>query len=376
MVAPFPENPSIVHGGVEAAASRLVSAMWTCFELEYDLLVYEPRANEASYERWPHVNVLPLRPVTLGGRTSARRMRRLLTELERSGKYDVIHIQGPASFVSRSSRQLVTIHGISERDSFYSGRRRSQRLRAQLLRVREIIGRRRARNVIAISRYVLSVIPGSSGQRSWQIPNAVDPVFFSTVRQPRAEKIVLYAGRLVELKNVLGLLGAFELAWRRSPELRLRIVGEGINTPYGRLCSERANQFPIEVVTFVGECDVTGLRDEMSQACLLVLFSLQENAPMVISEAHATGLPVVASRVGGVAEMMTSISGELVESGDEVALAAAIGRVANWDLSLERTGAIRDSAAQYRTDFVAKATYSVYQEICKSASAAGEPKKG
>jgi len=96
---------------------------------------------------------------------------------------------------------------------------------------------------------------------------------------------------------------------------------------------------------------------------------------MVIAEAHATGLPVVASQVGGVAEMVTTINGELVESGDEAALAAAIGRVAGWDLSPDRANAIRDSAAQYRAESVAKATYVAYQEICKNTRAAGERKR-
>jgi len=245
MVTPFPEDPSIPHGGVEAAASRLVSAMWTCFGLEYDLLVYETRTNEPTYERWSHVNILPLRPVTIGRRTSAVAMRRLVSRLERSGSYDVIHVQGPASFVSRSPRQLVTIHGISERDSLYAESRISQRLRAQLVRARETVGRRRARNVVAISRYVRSVIPASSGQQSWQIPNPVDPVFFLNVRQPRTQKIVLFVGRLVEIKNVLGLLEAFEVAWACDAELRLRIVGEGVDTSYGRLCFERAGPLPL-----------------------------------------------------------------------------------------------------------------------------------
>ena len=368
MVTPFPEDPTLVRGGVEAAASRLATAMWAHFGLEYDLLVYEASSGKLSYERWPHINVLPIRPVRRGQRTPAHTIRRLVRQLERSRNYDVIHVQGPASFVSRSPRQLVTIHGISERDSLYAARRMSQKLRPKLVYLREFIGRRRARNVIAISKYVISVI-SHHNQRLWIIPNAVDPMFFSAVRKARAERIVLFAGRVVEIKNVLGLIAAFEVAWTRDSRLRLRIVGNGLQTAYGQICLGRASGFPAGVVTFVGECDTPTLIDEMSQAKLLALFSWQENAPMVIAEAFATGLPVVASGVGGVPEMVTNVNGELVEAGDEISLAAAIERVASWDLSVERTDAIRNSATHYRTESVARATYSAYEDICQTVSA-------
>ena len=65
----------------------------------------------------------------------------------------------------------------------------------------------------------------------------------------------------------------------------------------------------------------------MRAADVLVLPSLAENLPVVLIEAQATGVPVVASDVGGVREIVDERSGRLVPPGDRAALATAIEAV-------------------------------------------------
>jgi glycosyltransferase involved in cell wall biosynthesis len=361
MVSPFPGQPGQVNGGVEAAASRLATAMWTHRGLSYDVLVYEDQP-ESSYDDWPHAHVLPHRAPRVGGRTSAPAMRRLIRRLAASGDYDVVHIQGPASFATGSANEVVTIHGISERDSLY-GAHRLQGLRAAALRLRETRGRRRVSNFIAVSDYAATVLRGAAEPRIWTIPNPVDPLFFSGPARRPPSKTVVFAGRVVEIKNVLGLIRGFASAWRQDPTLRLRIVGHGADTPYGRLCAQEAGALPDGVVTFVGLATVTGLKEELSRAALLALFSWQENAPMVVAEAHASGVPVVSAEVGGVAEMVSADNGALVAPGDEDGLGRAIVRLTRWDLSGERADRVRDSAARYRPEAVTSATFAAYREV-------------
>ena len=90
----------------------------------------------------------------------------------------------------------------------------------------------------------------------------------------------------------------------------------------------------------------------MREARLFVLPSLAENLPVVLIEAMASGLPSVATRVGGVPEMLGDEDGELVPPGDAGALAAAI-----------RTAAARDFDA-HAMAARARAHYS-YAAVCE-----------
>jgi len=135
---------------------------------------------------------------------------------------------------------------------------------------------------------------------------------------------VLFAGRLVEVKGVRTLLEA----WRRSKarkRSRLRIAGAGPLRP--------------EVLRFVAEhglCEVELLGplsprelDERMSASSVVVIPSQwyENCPLVVLEAQARGRCVVASRIGGIPELVEDgVSGLLVPPGDESALALAIDR--------------------------------------------------
>ena len=62
----------------------------------------------------------------------------------------------------------------------------------------------------------------------------------------------------------------------------------------------------------------------MRECDALVLFSQVENAPCVISEALCCGLPVIATRTGGIPEMLNGSNGVLVEPGDETAMKTAL----------------------------------------------------
>ena len=67
--------------------------------------------------------------------------------------------------------------------------------------------------------------------------------------------------------------------------------------------------------------------DALARLRVFVLSSYMENAPLALLEAMAAGVPVVATRVGGVPELVPEGTGLLVAPGDPAALAAAIGRL-------------------------------------------------
>lgn len=115
---------------------------------------------------------------------------------------------------------------------------------------------------------------------------------------------------------------------RPDLDLHLRIVGDGrerssLEATVRRLGLENC-------VTLVGPLDRPGVIRELRAADVFVLPSLAEATPVALMEAQSIGLPVIATRVGAVDEVIVEdVSGLIVEPGDSEALAAAIGSVAS-----------------------------------------------
>lgn len=140
-------------------------------------------------------------------------------------------------------------------------------------------------------------------------PGTPDPA------RPRAG--LLYVGRLSREKGVGVLLDAVA-----GTGIPLRIVGEG---PERVALEARAP----EHVTFLGALSRVDVLREMANAEALVVPSLwYEGFPMVVVEAFAQGTPVIASEIGGLAEVVSAgRTGALVPPGDAAALRQRIGDV-------------------------------------------------
>jgi glycosyltransferase involved in cell wall biosynthesis len=167
------------------------------------------------------------------------------------------------------------------------------------------------------------------------------------------ETLVLYVGRLDHLKGVEILLAALE----RLPGHALAVVGEGPE----RATLERHARVLGDHVTFLGgRFDVEII---MASADLLVLPSRTEGVPIVVLEAMAAGLPVVATRVGGIPEAVADVeTGLLVPPGDAGALAQAIERMTH-DLPLRSAvvaAARRTVAARFTVENMVREVAGAY----------------
>jgi glycosyltransferase involved in cell wall biosynthesis len=130
-----------------------------------------------------------------------------------------------------------------------------------------------------------------------------------------------YVGRLAPIKDLATLLAGIELARRQVGSLRLTIVGDGEE----RAVLERrvAELGLADAVQFVGwRRDLAAVYSSMD---LFALTSLNEGTPVSLIEAMAAGVPVVATAVGGVPDVVTDgTTGVLVPPRQPAALAAAI----------------------------------------------------
>jgi glycosyltransferase involved in cell wall biosynthesis len=159
------------------------------------------------------------------------------------------------------------------------------------------------------------------------VPNGINMADLSDEPRRRNEedhgKRVLYVGRLSPVKGVQYLIRAMKQVHDTIPDAKLIIIGHGRER---KMLETLSKELGIQKhVQFSGEVPHEKVLSFMQQADVFVLPSLSEGFPMVIVEALACGLPVVASRVGGMPEIITNdTNGYLVEAKDAEALAEKI----------------------------------------------------
>lgn len=161
------------------------------------------------------------------------------------------------------------------------------------------------------------------------ITNGVDSSLFwpnpATQNSRNGSVRALTVARLVPRKGLDTMIEA--LALDRSGRIRLDVVGDG---PLARNLRKRAAELNLnDRITFRGVLHGESLQEVYRRADFFVLPSLTESFSMSLLEAMASGLPVVASNVGGIPELIADReNGILVTPGDVGGLGAAMGAMA------------------------------------------------
>jgi glycosyltransferase involved in cell wall biosynthesis len=186
------------------------------------------------------------------------------------------------------------------------------------------------------------------------VPNPVDTALFHPgERSAGSELRLLNVAALAEKKRHADLLDAVA---RLGGRVRLDIVGDG------ELAGELAARAG-EGVHLLGARPPAEVAELMRAADLFVLPSRFENLPVVLLEAQASGLPVVATAVGGVPEIVDAAAGRLVPPGDPAALAEAIADVAGRLESFDRAALARRTRERYSLAAVGAVWDEIYAEL-------------
>lgn len=180
--------------------------------------------------------------------------------------------------------------------------------------------------VACISDYCRSQAMLHSSRDHWDklhvIHCGVDPAKYDRPREPGAARL-LFVGRLAAVKGLPLLFQALTSLRTSHPGIHLTLIGDG---PERRGLEAEAKALRIDdIVTFAGYRSQSAVADYLTTSDMLVLPSFAEGVPVVLMEAMAARLPVVATRVAGVPELVEDrVSGYLVPPGDQDALARAI----------------------------------------------------
>lgn len=199
----------------------------------------------------------------------------------------------------------------------------------------------RARFVACISHFARSQAMVFSEPAHWDklhiVHCGVEPALYDGPRAEAGAHLV-FVGRLAAVKGVPVLLAALRGLVAVHPGLRLTLVGDG---PERGALEARARDMGLAGhVDFVGYKAQVEVAMLLREATALVLPSFAEGLPVVLMEALAARVPVVATRIAGVAELVEDgVSGLLVPPGDAGALRAALAEVLGDPALRARMGA-------------------------------------
>jgi glycosyltransferase involved in cell wall biosynthesis len=178
------------------------------------------------------------------------------------------------------------------------------------------------------------------------------------------ERLVLAIGRLSREKAHIDLINAFAQLRRTQPDINARLVIIGDGPEREKLEVAAADLAINERTIFTGQ--LSDVSSYYALADLMALPSHSEGSPYVLLEAMAAGVPVVATAVGGIPEMVEhEKSALLVPARDPQALAAAIARVLT-DEQLAHTLTTNSSrlvATRYSPESHLRSLVKIYQEI-------------
>jgi len=174
--------------------------------------------------------------------------------------------------------------------------------------------------------------------------------------------VIGFVGRLSPEKGIDYLLRAVSGLVKEGLDVSALIVGDG---ELAAALKQEANRLQItDRVTFTGNRSDTPLL--YSAMDVFVLPSQQEAFPMVLLEAMACGVPIVATRVGDVAEIVEpGVSGLLVDTRDAAALQSAIARILSDEALARRMSAAAQARAvdRFSSSAMAKQYLAIYERI-------------
>ena len=236
----------------------------------------------------------------------------------------------------------------------------------------EGLGERSADAVLAITpRLARQLVPeGVEKDRVHVVPPGVNPALFAgpfedpfpDIGRPR----VVFVGRLAPQKGVRTLVEAARLL--KTSGVQVLLVGDGPQR--STLEQEIRRQGVGDVVHLFGFVPHERVPAILTHADLLVLPSHYEELGTILLEAMWVGVPIVASRTGGIPDIIDDgVNGLLVVPGDPEVLARAIDRLlADSELARRLGKAARERAKDYDWGVLAERVFAIYRDVLAGRS--------
>ena len=300
-----------------------------------------------------------------------REERHTLTKEILSAVPDVVHGHWSYEFalatLATGLPHVITCHDSPVQVArFFSHSRPTQSLYRWIRVVMALKALREAKCVTAVSPYLKAAVQAMTANQIEVVPNPIDAVAFGLgkVRSaPQQLKIAMVCNGWEKRKNPVPALQAFSMVRTARPEAELHLFG----VDFGPL--EAAEQWCVrqgisDGLIFHGATNHMKLLAKLSTMSVLVHPSLEETFGMVIAEAMALGLPVVAGENSGAVPWVVNGVGELTDIRDVGAIAAAVSRVLEptkyRDCSMK---GIREATERFSVSSIADRYIALYTRV-------------
>jgi len=206
------------------------------------------------------------------------------------------------------------------------------------------------------------------------IPNGIDlERFTSSERKPHKDFVIITVARLERVKGIKYLIEAFKLFNRslrslvrddnnsnisNNSNIKLVIIGDGSERKQLENLTEKLELK--EKIKFLGEIPNERIPEYLAGADCFVLPSIKEGFGIAILEAQAVGLPVIATKMGGILDIIKDgETGILVEPKNSQALAQAIYKIYSGQKFAKA------NLEKYDWQNIVEKVYQIYQKICE-----------
>jgi glycosyltransferase involved in cell wall biosynthesis len=219
--------------------------------------------------------------------------------------------------------------------------------------------------VVTPSEYLVEVFTRRK-IRARSIPNLIDVERFTFRKRIPPQPKILHNRALEPLYNVACTVRAFALIQQRYPEATLTLAHDG---PLRGELEKLASDLGLRGVHFIGYVSREHTARVLDESDIYLTSPNIDNMPGSLLECFAAGLPVVATRAGGIPWVVSDArTGLLVDCNDHQALAnAAMRLIEEPNLSDQLTAAARDECEKYRWPSVRDGWLNLYHHLRRGA---------
>jgi glycosyltransferase involved in cell wall biosynthesis len=202
--------------------------------------------------------------------------------------------------------------------------------------------------------------------RIFELWEAISPIYFRQEWRATDDAGVLFVGSLERRKGIMFLIEAFALVKPHVPAATLTLIGSGAEDYVQSLKAHARELGVLDDIVFPGHLSAAEIAREHLKAQIFVLPTLNDNSPNTLAEAMVSGMPVIASAVGGIPSMVDDDqTGLLSPSEDPKILAEKIVRLLTHKDERVRLGrnASAVARARHKPEWVAQETLAAYAQI-------------
>ena len=305
--------------------------------------------------------------------------KRVIEKMNEKNKLDVIHFNEPHIIPVRLNFPTVSTFHSTQINEIYTkillskvftpGNMTETLIKSPIGSFTDILSSLNSDHIICPNnhlKYMINKFCFKNSDSISAIPNGINVDDLNTFNYDfdffmEENRYILFVGRIDPIKGIEYLIKAYKIINKKHKDIKLVIVGTGLYESYIKQISDDKN------IVFIGHVsDKMKLSQIYKNSLMVVLPSLYEALPMVLLEAMACGKPVVASRVGGIPDVIEDgINGFLVEPRDIMGLYEKILYLIENYSFLKKMGENNVSYVQkhFNLDLMIERTIKVYERV-------------